>query len=799
MKNTKTLFLKLFSFSITAISSFIIISCSSQETSKQNPSLDKQLDPNDEQKPITKEGENQNLNLISISSNASNDSEKSVFWIQTNKPLDTTKNYFINLDNKEIPIQIKKSAFENKYFGYTEALEQKTYKFKHLKFDNSLLELANSQSLDIKIFAPVVFNDPKLDFVEPKNPVLDTLTIDTSQNRVENFSNEEQKQSAEYKQLFKLKKLKNWSAPYFAEYIRDHNLNKLSYENEAKNEKFIAPFNNEAKKSNVMYQLTVYSFADGNNDGIGDFIGLKDKLDYFSNLGIDTLYISPVHPASTYHGYDVIDYTDVAPELGGMKAFDDFITEAHKRGIKVVMDMVLNHTSYEHPWFQKALAGDEKYQKYYYMYEPDGVKRKSEGQDNVRQYFKSVYNALDPKQNPTPSRLRWVAQFWSGMPDLNLNNEEVLKELDNVHKFWAKKGVDGFRYDAFEHYFKSDNPKKPTLSDSETTKLFSRWRKVTEDTYKEAKEAGITRASDRALLFGEWWRDPAEQEIKQYWGQENQGLSSVIDGTKWKLQTDVSINWNEENNVIKSLTAQDIKHEWMPFLDNHDVERWINNFKTQWKIPVTVTPHKLSDLERSAYEYAMFSLLSRGGLPTLYNGNEILMQGAKKSPDTNVREAFFWKDLRRRVFFQDSRDVDQIISSKASPGEGFVEDIVNNPNSSYNKFATLIKARQDYIALRDMDTKYVADPKDVLYIWKDNPLREDEMTLRKNPDGTYLLIIYSFGDRPKANLSIRSDKYEISKTIYSENLKIVNENTNDVQIHGSGSVRLGIYLIKPKS
>ncbi|UWV77038.1 alpha-amylase family glycosyl hydrolase [Mycoplasmopsis cynos] len=84
--------------------------------------------------------------------------------------------------------------------------------------------------------------------------------------------------------------------------------------------------------------------------------GFKNNLDYFVNLGIDTLYLSPIHPASSYHGYDVIDYTDVAPELGGMKAFDEFLIKAHEKGIRVVLDMVFNHTSYEHPWFQKFFA-----------------------------------------------------------------------------------------------------------------------------------------------------------------------------------------------------------------------------------------------------------------------------------------------------------------------------------------------------------------------------------------------------------------------------------------------------------
>ncbi|UWV82197.1 alpha-amylase family glycosyl hydrolase [Mycoplasmopsis cynos] len=133
----------------------------------------------------------------------------------------------------------------------------------------------------------------------------------------------------ELKKLQSTKVLLDWGDDKFVNIIRKNNLNHTSYFDDAKRVGYIAPYNKDAKRSNVMYQLTVYSFADGNNDGIGDFIGLKNNLDYFVNLGIDTLYLSPIHPASSYHGYDVIDYTDVAPELGGMKAFDEFLIKAH--------------------------------------------------------------------------------------------------------------------------------------------------------------------------------------------------------------------------------------------------------------------------------------------------------------------------------------------------------------------------------------------------------------------------------------------------------------------------------------
>ncbi|WP_436358683.1 alpha-amylase family glycosyl hydrolase [Mycoplasma sp. 480] len=637
-----------------------------------------------------------------------------------------------------------------------------------------------------------------------KTPVWDEETPDLTGNRVNKYSIEEYLNSPERAKLSKIKTLRGWSNEKFLKDIKKSGaLDNLTYKDESDSVQFIAPFDNSKPKSNTIYQLTVYSFADGNNDGIGDFIGLKDNIDYFVNLGIDTLYLSPIHPASSYHGYDVIDYTKVAPELGGLKAFEEFLKVAHSKGIRVVIDMVLNHTSYEHPWFQRALAGDEKYQQYYYFYNPENNPLANEGQDNIRQYFKNVYDKEHTENNPKASNKKWVSQFWSGMPDLNLTNENVLKEIDYIHKFWAAKGVDGFRYDAFEHYFNSNNPKKPRAHNSDMVRqLFERWRGVVQDEYKKANDSGVSRSSDKTFLFGEWWKDPAEPEIKGYWGGwegTKPGLSSVIDGSKWKNQLNVSLNPNDEKNVIRSLTdSQNQKHEWLPFLDNHDVERWITTFKEQNHRTVTISPHRLDDDERSAYEYALTSLLSRGGHPILYDGNELLMQGGKKGgqTDTHIREAFNWKDLKKRVFFQDERDKDNFITTLSSPGEGKVEDIVANQNSAYNLVTKMNKARQRFASMREMDEKYVGDPNEILWIWHDNALRYDEMTVRKNEDGTYLLAIYSWGNRPQANTSLKNE-FEIAETLISKNITTrVQDGTTFIE--GTGNGKIGLFLVRRK-
>ncbi|WP_322960332.1 alpha-amylase family glycosyl hydrolase [Mycoplasmopsis cynos] len=513
-------------------------------------------------------------------------------------------------------------------------------------------DILNKVKEFIKIYIKSNKNETKLENAVYKylntyiNPAIVRSYLD-SKNNVDLFNKEN-----ELNKLKSSKTLLAWGDDKFVDIIRKNNLSNISYIDEASNVQFIAPYNKDAKRSNVMYQLTVYSFADGNNDGIGDFIGLKNNLDYFVNLGIDTLYLSPIHPASSYHGYDVIDYTDVAPELGGMKAFDEFLIKAHEKGIRVVLDMVFNHTSYEHPWFQKALKNDPKYKNFYYIYDhpkwtdQNQKNQNKEGSDTVRHFFRNVYDAKDPSKNPANTNYNWAAEFWSGMPDLNLNNPDVIEELKNVHRFWAKKGVDGFRYDAFYHYFDSNNPIKGKSNKGNEVELFKEFRKVINQEYKNAEDQKVSRSSLDAFMFGEWWESPEGENAKRNWFSKNgndKALSSLIDGSRWKLNPNVGISWKDELYLIDHLTDKNGQiREWLPFLDNHDVERWITQYRySNNDHNVTEIPHKLTEFQRAGYEYALVNLLSRGGLPTLYNGNEILMQGGPKNKtDANVREAF---------------------------------------------------------------------------------------------------------------------------------------------------------------
>ncbi|TDV24221.1 glycosidase [Mycoplasmopsis mustelae] len=579
---------------------------------------------------------------------------------------------------------------------------------------------------------------------------------------------------ADIKQLLKSKtNLKGWNNAAFVK-MNQESMQNLTYADEAENQEFQAPFIKKPK-SNTMYQLTVYSFADGNNDGIGDFIGLSNNLDYFINLGIDTLYLSPFHPASTYHGYDVIDYTKVAPELGGMSAFDTFIKKAHQNGIRVVMDMVLNHTSYEHPWFQKALLGDVKYQNYYHFI--DGINTAND--TNLRQNFKNVnHNLKDTNKH-------YIATFWAGMPDLNLNNPDVLKEINYIHEFWTKKGIDGFRYDAFYHYFNKQN-RNIDIDGRKTAKLFTNWRTVVETQLRNSNKANVLRDSEVAFMFGEWWKSVYEAQKYQTSGIFNQlALGSVIDGVHYKYQLHPYITSDDEETLINNLNKP-FDRKWMPFLDNHDVDRWIANYKNKVsKTSLNLTSHQLTSQERSAYLAAIYSLLSRGGLPILYNGNELLMQGGNKAHgDANVREAFYWKDLNKRVYFKDERSGD-VIETKASVGEGYLEDIVAKKNGAYELTKQLILLRKQYPSLSIQDEKYIVNPSEIIVNASSYP---NNLTVRKNDDDTYILVVYS-DSLDDFKIELKSS-YHFNRVLINQSFKI-----NGKIMESTSPQKIGVFLI----
>ena len=202
-------------------------------------------------------------------------------------------------------------------------------------------------------------------------------------------------------------------------------------------------------KDMVFYQVWPRSFKDGDGDGMGDLWGVYEKLDYIKGLGCDGIWFSPIYPSpGADGGYDIADYMDIAPEFGGMEAFKKVLDGAHERGMKIVMDLVVNHTSDEHEWFQKSRQRIEPYTDYYFWRpaKPDGKLP-----NNWDSFFEGKAWTWDEVRQEYYLHLFAVKQ-----PDLNMDNPLVREEVKKILKFWLDMGVDGFREDVITYISKAE-------------------------------------------------------------------------------------------------------------------------------------------------------------------------------------------------------------------------------------------------------------------------------------------------------------------------------------------------------
>ena len=197
----------------------------------------------------------------------------------------------------------------------------------------------------------------------------------------------------------------------------------------------------------TVYEVFVYSFCDSNGDGVGDLRGVISKLDYIEDMGFDAIWLSPICPSPTYHKYDVTDYKAIDPEYGTIEDYEALIEACHARNIHVYNDMVMNHSSSEHPWFKEAC---------------DYLKSLAPGEEpdvSACKYL-DYYNFTD-KESGGYSRVSgtdwfYESRFWSGMPDLNLDSQRIRDEFKDIAAFWLGEGCDGFRMDAVTSYYTND-------------------------------------------------------------------------------------------------------------------------------------------------------------------------------------------------------------------------------------------------------------------------------------------------------------------------------------------------------
>lgn len=364
----------------------------------------------------------------------------------------------------------------------------------------------------------------------------------------------------------------------------------------------------------IAYQIYPKSFNDGNGDGIGDLRGIIEKLDYLKELGIDIVWISPIYQSPFVdQGYDISDYYKIAPEFGTMEEFDELLAEAKKRGIEIVMDLVINHCSDQHEWFQKALA--DPYGEYAdYFYFEKG--RNGGAPSNYRSYFGgSVWE-------PVPGTdLYYLHLFAKEHPDLNWNNPKMKEELFAMIRWWLEKGVAGFRIDAIINIKK--DPNFPDFPADGPDGLASCTKMVEEvEGVGELLEELRQKAFDpyQAFTVAEVF-NMREEELKEFVG-ENGHFSTMFDFSA-HLLTGGEHGWYDAKPVKfsewkKTVIESQLEVQNVGFLaniiENHDEPRGASTYLPEY----AVNPRGIKML-------AAVNILLRG-LPFLYQGQEIGMR-----------------------------------------------------------------------------------------------------------------------------------------------------------------------------
>ncbi|MDE1894902.1 MAG: DUF3459 domain-containing protein [Xanthomonadaceae bacterium] len=415
------------------------------------------------------------------------------------------------------------------------------------------------------------------------------------------------------------------------------------------------PGEKSAGGSGVYYEIFVRSWYDTNGDGIGDLNGVTAKLNYLKSLGVSGIWLMPINPSPSYHGYDITDYYAINPQYGTLADFDHLLAEAHKRGIKVIMDLVINHTSNQHPWFIAAADPASPYHDWYSWSKP--------GTD-----LKAISATGSPAWHKLGKQY-YEGTFTAEMPDLDYDTPAVRREMIKVGQYWLKQGVDGFRLDAAQHiYFDFKSQKDDPRVLAKNLAWWSQFRQ------------GMDAVEPGAYIVGEVARHSPEK-IAPYFKPLSAAFDfpladKVIDSVRRERNHGLGRLLEHTDTLLAAVAGRHGVDA--PFLSNHDQER------------------VMSQLDGNAQHMRVAAaiLLTLPGHPFIYYGEELGLRGLK--PDPDLREAMRW---------QPATDAPGETHWKAlsanQAGDLSVAAEQADPGSLLHLYQRLIRWRIDIPALRD--------------------------------------------------------------------------------------------------
>ena len=417
-------------------------------------------------------------------------------------------------------------------------------------------------------------------------------------------------------------------------------------------------YKEEYPKNDVYYQVFVRSFADSNDDGVGDINGIINKLDYFTDLGVTALWLSPIHPTISYHGYEISNYYEINPEFGTMADFELLVEKADKEGIKIIMDTVFNHAADNNDWYIDAL---------------------NDLNSPYREYF------LWPRNAKVGTS---AYETFPSSRDLNLKSEKVVNELIKILKFYSKKGVAGFRFDAVKHFFS-----KPFDENYSTNPSFDG------GTLLHTLKKEVQKEYPNVYFVGENF-EYSNNSNEDYYFASDSMFNFVISryfqtGQYTNMQSALQRIYNELREFNRNFIDA-------PFITNHDMDRFAS-------MQPNIEHQKLS----------ASILLTLPGNPYIYYGEELGMKGRRIEGqpvsgylNQDGNPIIVYDEGRRQPFLWDNDDPALTTWFPLIHGNEDVARVTaqkEDANSLYNHYVNLIKIRKENPALMFGNSFYRVD------------------------------------------------------------------------------------------
>jgi maltose alpha-D-glucosyltransferase / alpha-amylase len=451
----------------------------------------------------------------------------------------------------------------------------------------------------------------------------------------------------------------------------------------------------------VFYQLNIRAYHDSNGDGIGDFRGAIEKLDYIKSLGVDCIWVMPMYPSPMLDdGYDVADYKGIHPDYGTLDDFRAFLDAAHGRNLKVVTDMVMNHTSDQHPWFQAARQNPNSPYRDYYVWSDTG-----------QEYAASRIIFLDvEKSNWTYDEVAgqyFWHRFYSSQPDLNYDNPQVHEEMFNALRFWLDMGIDGFRVDAIPYLYEREGTNCENLP--ETHQFLRKMRRMIDEEYPGT------------LLIAEANQWP--QDLLPYFGTESEPEFQVCFHFPIMPRLYQAVKAGDKTPIVDILNDTPPKPagtQWMTFLRNHDeltlemvtpeVRQWMwEQYAPEPRMRLNMGIRRrllpLLDYDKRKWFLLHALFLSLPGTPIIYYGDEIGMGENIWLPDRHgVRTPMQWDASQHAGFSEAATTYFPVHDEYKQVNVAAQED---DPDSYLNLTRFLLRVRQSQPALRRGEMAWV--------------------------------------------------------------------------------------------